>query len=157
MCCDPEFGGGWRGLTLPKNMLPGKDAFEALGFVFRKGGSEEGYQVTLPREWEAVQHDVCVIILKDEKNRERGRIFYATQSQDSREFAELYIRYHVTYDWVDPGAYRVSAKDFDDTILFVAGTCKTMVSSRYNELIKKAQEYLDNRYPGWNDPSKHWD
>ena len=45
----------------------------------------------------------------------------------------------------------------DDTILYTAGQCKNAISLECDELMSKAEEYLNTNYPGWKDPTKYWD
>lgn len=150
-----------RNWMLPKRMQPSKEAFEALGFTFEDIDDNVLYQATLPAGWELQSDGGYWTTLVDEKGRKRGSSFYKGAFYDRSGHMYLSQRFRVTCVAADPEHYgapfTVSAKDADDTILFTAGQCKNAFSLECDELMSKAEEYLNTNYPDWKDPTKYWD
>lgn len=57
---------------VPNVMFPGQKHFETLGFTFKDSQFKYLYQATLPKGWKYVATDSSLVLLIDEKGRERG-------------------------------------------------------------------------------------
>lgn len=146
---------------LPKKMRPSKEAFENLGFTFQDIDDDVLYQATLPEGWILKSDGGYWTTLIDEKGRNRGSYFYKGAFYDRSGHMSLSQRFQATYDSADPehwkAPFTVSAKDADGTIIFTAGQCEDAFSQDCDDLMSKAEEYLNTNYPEWKDPTKYWD
>lgn len=63
--------------TLPKNMQPNREAFEALGFHFPKSADNELYWASLPAGWKIqLSNPIGLINLVDETDTKRALYDY---------------------------------------------------------------------------------
>lgn len=144
--------------TVPKNMKPSKETFEDLGFNFEKIEDDALYQATLPEDWtiEPVSNNLTYLI--DEKGRKRGFYYYKNTLSDGQ--IHLMKRYCCNFMKLDPddsdSPVKVFVADADGTIIFEAGHC-IYNSLEYILLMEKAKNYLNSKYPDWENVRNYWD
>lgn len=148
--------------NLPIRMIPSKEAFEALGFIFEDIDDDILCKATLPKGWKlkASENEYGTDLI-DEKGRKRGSSFYKGAFYDRNGHMNLSQRFNIAYNATNPekweGPYTVLVKDADGTILFTAGKYEKIYSDEYCALMDQAEEYLRTNYPEWKDPTKYWD
>lgn len=145
-------------LALPREELsPSKiKSFQDLGFMF--DSSNNGvYTVKLPKGWSTIPGQNSSMIL-DSKNR--SRVFSSMGFFAVKNDVKFLTRYKVeseriTNDKFSPVSVYVA--DSDGNLIKKIGQCGTYYSEDYNRLVEKAENYLDENFPNWRDPSSYWD
>lgn len=147
--------------NMPKDMRPGREVYEALGFEFGDDVDDIFISAKLPDGWtrQATSHSMHSDIL-DDKGRRRVGIFYKAAFYDRRAHANLVSRYQVTP--VYPDAPKVGQampfviEDAGAEIhrLGEAPYCKDW--EKHDALDEAGVKWLDTNRPDWRDPIKSW-
>lgn len=146
-------------LVLPRNIHPSKDSFESLGFTI-VSSTNGAYKVGLPKGWTVLSLNHNSSMILDDKKRKRGLSSSGFLSIKSHNM-KLLTRYSVE-------SKRISANDRCSPILvYIAdsdgkqlkgiGLCGTYQSEDYAKLVAQAENYLDEMFPNWRNPSMYWD
>lgn len=150
---------GWR---RPGGQEFGKDAFEKIGFVFGAPIDEVFQQATLPAGWirKASDHAMWSYI-HDEQGRCRVEVFYKAAFYDRNAHARLVQRYNYTQDWTKKGeeltCVQVVDKGDGDKVIATFGEFKANDYSGISDKhYDEAKSYLNEHFPGWQDPTAHW-
>lgn len=150
--------------NMPKEMNPGRVAFEMLGFVFGEDVDDLFVKATLPTGWTraATGHSMHSDVL-DEKGRKRVGVFYKAAFYDRRASANLVARFRIEkkYPEVDGAIDRDAMLP---TIITDAGAeIHRVGESKYigdwekgDQLEVDARKWLDENRPGWRDPVGSW-
>lgn len=152
-------------IILPLNMHPNQETFESLGFDFFDAGDRVLINATLPEEWSTQRITGSNVLrenLIDDRGRIRGDYYYKRAYHDRDGHMKLCGRYRQIYQYTEPGNYSspinvVAIDNVDGSVIFNAGQCEELYSKEYEELVTKAEEYLNSNYPGWKDVTKYWD
>lgn len=140
-------------VLLPKNMKPTRAAFESLGFKFIGSANEYQFKALIPNGW-TINKKGFINYIFDEESRVRV-IFCTRQSGDKViSYMNLKTKYEVTFKEQGENQ-KVYFGNIDEEI-YVAGSCASYDDRMYNELTKRAIDYADKNYPGWQDPLKYW-
>jgi len=150
--------------NMPKEMLPSKEDFEKLGFVFGDDVDDLFISAKFPDGWTrgATNHAMYSDIV-DEKGRRRVVIFYKAAFYDRRAEAHLVARFKVGIKYPD-GDGRISKDTMVPVVVFDDGTEIYRVGERKyfgdqetgDRLEKEGLAWLDKNRPGWNDVVKGW-
>lgn len=150
--------------NMPKELHPGREAFEALGFTFGQDVDDIFVSATLPAGWTraATGHSMHSDIL-DERGRKRVGVFYKAAFYDRRAHAHLISRFQVTKLYPDTDQ-AIDADAMLPTIVTDAGEeIHRVGESRYlgdweagDGLEAQGREWLDANRPGWRDPVGSW-
>lgn len=131
-------------------------SFQELGFTF-DSSNNGNYSIGLPKGWSTIPGQSSSMIL-DEKNRRRGLSsvgFFSIKND-----LKLLTRYRVE-------SKRIVNDKFSPILIYVCdsdgnqikgiGLCGTYNSEDYTRLVEQAENYLDENFPNWRDPSAYWD
>lgn len=131
-------------------------SFQELGFTF-DSSNQKNYHVVLPEGWSTIPGQNSSMIL-DEKNRRRGLSsegFFSVKND-----VKLLTRYRVESKRLANDKFSpilVYVCDFDGNRIKDIGLCGTYHSEDYNRLVNQAENYLDEFFPNWRNPSMYWD
>lgn len=154
-------------LMVPKKMSSNKEVWETIGFTFEEVGDDELCKAILPVGWkfssEIKFNGTTFTTFVDKKGRERGFFSDKTLPYENGNWSsKLWTRFKVSWEFTNPKDWtapvEVLAMDCaKNTTVFTAGRCDEVESKEYNELERKAKEFLDTNYPDWENPLKYWD
>lgn len=137
-----------------------KEVFESLGFKFEDIENESCHQIILPDKWQFNSEPIgryCLGILDKEK---RIRAILDLHDRD-KIILSLLTRYSLMDRYIDDEEKELGifAIDYDDTELYYAGSYenKRRYSHIFDHLTRKAENYLSEHFPDWEDPTKYWD
>lgn len=145
-------------LVLPRKELNSSNIkpFQRLGFTF-DSSNDETCKVKLPEGWHIVSNQTSSIILD---NKNRRRIFSRMGFFSKKNDVKLLTRYRVDSKRIANDRFSpilVYVSDSDGNMVKGIDLCGTYHSEDYNQLVKKAENYLDENFPNWRDPDKYWD
>lgn len=152
---------------LPVQLRPGREAFEALGFVFGGPVGRLFVSATFPEGWTVrpTDHAMWSDIL-DARGRKRGAMFYKAAFYDERADARLSVRYSVeTLYPGEPGAEHL-AEGQRQIVLRDAGVPVRMLSEPFSSdlpfaeqdrLEEAAKAAVEAEFPDHRDPLAYWD
>ena len=153
---------------VPKNMIPKKEEWEKLGFVFEDIGDDVLYKATLPEGWNLVLTDNLMWVeIVDDNNLKRGSIFYKLTNHNMNAHMALECRYDIYSEYIDENQ---NEKEIyfgnPNEKLFVAGMfdyCdndkRDVVVKNYffeNQLKDLAKAYANEYYPNWHNVNAYW-
>lgn len=145
---------------VPKNMTPTMEEYEGLGFTFKKADNSAEYLATLPEGWTVSGHGYWKNII-DEKGRTRGRFFYNPIDDVKKGEMTLTPRYYIGSEKIFPrvikSAIRIVVNDANGSTIVTIGQCNMLYSGEYNKLVSTATDFLNQNFPGWENPTKYWD
>jgi len=151
----------------------GIEALEAAGVEFDwKDMSDKLFvPVKLPPGWQKVHRDHAMYMwLVDENGRRRGDIFYKSAFYDRDAFMTVLTRFDIRQLYLKGYGYLVMEVRDQDKVLYRTRprknpTARERPSSedfRDLDVLRKAAhaealQWLQARYPGWEDPVNYWD
>lgn len=150
--------------NMPKEMHPGREAFERLGFAFGDVVDDLFVQATLPPGWTraATDHSMHSDIL-DEKGRKRVGVFYKAAFYDRKASANLVARFRVEKKYpegngaIDRDAMLPTIVTDSGVEIHRAGESKYIGDwEKGDQLENDARKWLDENRPGWRDPVGSW-
>ena len=147
--------------TLPKEMLHGctREKLKAMGIKFGQDADDLFVTVQLPAGWkkQATDHSMWSDLL-DDKGRKRASMFYKAAFYDREATISLVRRYsYNTYeDGSDDEHYRVVIKD-GNTVIHVLGEYPRDDYEAREKWRSKAEAWLAERFPQWQDDMAYWD
>ncbi len=148
----------------PRKMRPNRETFEKIGFTFEKSNVKNKIKVFLPENWTVKEENGTSRYFFDEKNRLRGEILNEYRSLYCHFKGELCLRrrFNPSYKYKNKNDINstviVFIEDSDENMICKIGECRNVYGSeKFNELMKKAREYLDRNYPDWENPVNYWD
>lgn len=167
-----------HGQQLPKDgLLRHQERLEAMGFVFGRDIDDVFIEVRLPAGWkkQATDHSMWSHLL-DDKGRRRAGIFYKAAFYDRSGHVQWDRRFAIEiklegdrsiYDLREIGEARcyVAVLDAGTEVYRTELSASPLSGNHYdgtNEklkapLVEKAQKWLKERYPNWEDSFAHWD
>ena len=152
-------------LTLPKNrtcIKVEKDILESIGFKIEDIENGLYLRIILPEEWQfipiAEKKPSYFFYIVDKENRKRLALVYI--DSDSIYNLHILLRYStfnkpIGDEGIYTGLYVVD--NLNGTELYYAGYYKKILSYTFDHLYRKAENYLNEHYPDWGDPTKYWD
>ena len=154
--------------TLPTKIMTenGKEILEGFGIAFGEvvEGDHMFQYATLPEGWtrEGTEHSMHSDVL-DEKGRKRIGVFYKAAFYDRKAHLWVNKRYSYTQDYDRQGECQEIVEQITDCgeiihetePLALGGDEKRWEVS--DRSIKVAITWLDEHYPGWNDPAAYWE
>lgn len=158
---------GQAKLVEAANLLPGKlsvelkDQLWKLGFRFVSTTSDDLFDTwVFPAGWkiQATNHPIHNDLL-DDKGRRRGGMFYKAAFYDRSASLNLARRYRFAShaDAAIEGRRKVEILDFDDTVLHYIGDYAERDWDTLDKLETTAKDWLNEKFPSWEDPLAHWD
>lgn len=153
-----------------------REQLEALGFVFGEIIDELFIEAWLPKGWykEITPHSMYTNLL-DSRGRVRGHIFYKAAFYDRRAGYSLVCRYSYdvepTCGWEDDKYIEYPrwgvVKDGEEVIWHTEPTSVPQpawlddrTTQWFREVYKleaKAEDWIDEHYPDYNNPFAYWD
>lgn len=137
--------------TLPKNMTPDKESFEAIGFTFEdvdKHGTH--YQAYLPEGWRIVHATLKIHhLFLDAKKQVRGCY--------TKEYMQLYSRFSIVT--LEDNQF-IEFHVYDQVLqksIFSVGACDQHNYWKHLDLERNAKNFLYHYYPDWQNINKYWD
>lgn len=124
-----------------RNLCPSYESWEETGFCFKMIDSRS-CKVGLPQDWDLKKNGRGEILISDDKGRLRAQGFVAGKNFKGALF--LFTRYF--YECED-GGFKIydAEKEFALCVYYC------------DNYERKAEEYLDEHFPNWRDPSEYWD
>jgi hypothetical protein len=141
---------------LPKE-CPRKE-LEAMGFKFGADVDNLFVSVTMPAGWkkQATEHSMWSELV-DDKGRKRAGIFYKAAFYDRSAHMGLDRRYGIScYEKAGEGMDAVTITDCGKEIHRL-GTYKERDYPALDVLEKKAKDWLNEKFPKWQDATAYWD
>lgn len=144
---------------LPKEIRGAtREQLTEIGFKFHADVDDLFVTCDLPPGWakRATHHSMHSDLI-DDQGRKRARIFYKAAFYDRRAHMTVLCRFCVTtqIQGQQEGYINCVVIDGDD-VVFDAGEYDTYDYRRYEQLIETCKEWLNTRYPGWQNPFAHW-
>lgn len=151
--------------NMPKEMRPGREAFEKLGFIFGDDVDDLFVSAALPAGWTraATGHSMHSDIL-DEQGRRRVGVFYKAAFYDREADAHLVGRFRVEKKYPERSDAGIPADAMLPVIVTDAGVeIHRVGEAKYlhdwensDRLEKEGVAWLDENRPGWRDPVESW-
>ena len=157
-------------IMLSREMKPAKEIWEKLGFVFYEiPGNNVLYKAELPKGWklEPNEHPMWSDLI-DENGNLRGQMFYKSSYSVDISHMVLFKKYgiyrkNISMDPIIDEIYFGSSEE----VLFTAGRITLPLNpteeqreeyfKQESETRKRALEFAEENYPGWEDPTAYWD
>lgn len=168
------------------NSKESRAQLETLGFVFGKEVDKIFVEATLPEGWKIKSTSRYWSSLLDEKDRDRGHIFFKPEFYDRNAFMSLRQRYtagcDMDHDWLhehqkdyedwrdayNDMPFSAVVTDFDGTDLYRFGPLiprQLKVDWRQGfmgqgleyDLKTMAKAWIKGHYPDWENPAAYWD
>jgi len=155
---------------LPKDMNPSKEAFEKIGFKFQEVGDNVLYAASLPKGWKIKSDGGYWSYIYDQHNCRRGSIFYKGAFWDRNGHMSLERRFRIETEYA-PGQEGID-EDEREQVLFVEDADgykvkvfgqarrygeKYRTTAEFEKLREDANQYMNEKYPYWDDPTEYWD
>ena len=159
-----------RNTRMAKEMIPSREEWEQLGFVFTDiPGDDVLYSATLPEGWsmKATSHSMWNEII-DSNGMKRGSMFYKAAFYDRHAHMSLECRYGVRSIYIGED-YSTTEVYFgnDNEKLFVAGQVHIPNNATQEErhakraerdkLVSIAKQFGDENYPDWESVHAYWE
>lgn len=148
----------------PKKMSPNKETFQKVGFVFVKSEYKNKIKVFLPEKWTMREENGVLRYFYDEKNRLRGEVLREYKSLYCKFKGEMCLRRRFNPSYIYKSKNDVNStvivfiEDADGKIILKIGECRSAFDCKeFDKLMEKAKEYLDRKYPDWENPINYWD
>lgn len=159
--------------VLPKKFnFCSKEQFEQMGIVYGEDVDDLFVEVTLPAGWkkEATNHSMWSKLM-DEKGRERASIFYRAAFYDRDAHINITQRFHCMTQPV--GGYgQNTVRTHEECVVTDCGKvvwksgpveiptdqdkwlARIDIDDRF---LVEGKAWLEENYPGWDDPAAYWD
>ena len=148
---------------LPSSMVPEKEIWEKVGFVFEKSDDEAYYFARIPQNWyfqpNLIDESLSII---DDAGLVRAHINCSTNNPSMKLYRrfDICIRQKRFGDTITREVYYPTTGDVINSLVFTKDTCKDLKESLIKaetESIRNAKKYLDSVYPNWGRYEAYWD